>query len=212
MKLTELVKIDNILEKKVAYGITVDEFVVNLPYHMEEIGLLASKEDNGELSFDLLDVALALIANGVDVVIEVPYDFDMPAKDLLIVALNCGISISILAPNNGSESDYDKYSDILCEYTSLWLSQPNAVKMLYPSSGYLQYMINEVFNFKTPDISKDKYIIENFVKDIDIKIMDKMKDKLKLTIFEVFGGKDDFEVFAHSIANSLSETLIDKAS
>lgn len=212
MKLTELSKKENISEIYSAHGIIADEFIVNLPYHFNEIGLLAEKEDTGELSYELLDVALAFITNGVDVILEVPYDFDMPAKDILLSALNCGMSVSILAPLSDNEADYTKYTETLCQFTELWLAQTNAVKMLYPSVGFLQYMINEVFDFKTPEISTDEYIINNFVKHISVEKMDEIKDDLRLSIYKSFGGKEEFESYAHTLASSLSDTLINKAS
>lgn len=208
MKLTDLTKDKDILDKNEAYGISVDEFVVQLPYHFKEIGLIATKEEDGTLSFDLLDVALAFIANGVEVVLEVPFGFDMPEKDVLIIALNCGMAVSVMAPSTKNANDYSRYSKTLCKYTELWLKQPNATKMLYPSSGYLQYMVNEVFNFKTPEISRDKYIIDHFVTNMNLDTMDKVKDELRETIFNVFEGKDGFETFVHSLASSLSSTLI----
>jgi hypothetical protein len=208
MKLTDLAKDEKILEKTEVHGIIVDEFVVELPYHLKEIGLIAQKEDDGTLCFDLLDVALAFIANGVEVVLEVPFGFNMPEKDVLIIALNCGMSVSVMAPLTNNADNYAMYTEILCKYTDLWLRQPNATKMLFPSSGYLQYMVNEVFKFKTPDISRDDYIIEHFVDNMDISLMDEIKVELRKTIFNVFEGEDAFETFAHSLASSLSSTLI----
>lgn len=212
MKLTDLVKQENYMELTEAHKIEVDEFLVDIPYHFKEIGLIAQKGDDGRLSMDLMDVSLALMMNDVSVILEIPFDFDMPAKDIALVCATSNMSMAILPPEEKSQRNYEQYSETLCKYTEVWLSQTGAQKMLYPTTGYLQYMVNEVFGFKTPEISTDKYIIENFVEPIPLDIMDEIKLKLREVILNAFGGKAGFETFAHSLANSLSETLVDKAS
>lgn len=212
MKLSDLAKEDNYMDLSSAYGVFVDDFIVDIPYHFKEIGLVAEKDDSGSLSEDLIDVALALRTNGVEVLLEIPFGFDMPARDIAIICSNAELSISVLPPIIGDDESYEKYAETLCEYTSIWLAQSNAQKMLYPSISYFQYMINEVMGYLTPEISTDEYIINNFVNPVPVKDMDKIKDKLRETIYQSTGGVKGFETFAHSLGITLSNDLTEKAS
>lgn len=207
MLLTELVKSPLVLDKNSVYGIVVDEFVVDLPYHLKEIGLIASTNADGTLSFDVLDVALSCVAQGIDVLLEVPFGFNMPAQDVFYTAMSAGIAISLLPPKNGNNEDYLAYSETILAYAQLWLTQPNVAKMIYPISGFFQYMIGEVFGFKTPSITTDPYIQEYFVDDFSIDIMDEIKDKLRAKVYETHGGKEGFEKLAHTIAYSLADKI-----
>lgn len=206
MLLTELVKVEN-FDRDSIYGVVVDEFCVDLPYKLKEIGLLAQKLNDKELSFDLLDVALALKTNDVEVIIEVPFGFDFAPMNLFYIAMTSGISISVLPPKNGSSEDYLAYKKTLLEYTKLWLSQSNITKMVYPVSGYFQYMFNETLGFKTPEISTDPYMIANYVDNFNLDEMDVIKDEMKETILGIFGGEDKFEEFVHSVGKSLFDKL-----
>lgn len=190
------------------YGVVVDKLIDNTLKDISEIGLIASLEDDGKsISLDVIDTVLAYVSVGVNVILEVPYDLDIPAQDIIILALNCGIDISVLPPSDAGFESWKEYSDILIKYTDIWLNQKNSKKMVYPSSGFLQYMVGEVFGYKPNSISSDDYFITNFVKRIDLCIMDEIKEELRKTIYNAFEGENNFEIFAHSLADALAEKI-----
>lgn len=197
---------------KAVYGVIIDKLVDDTLNDIEEIGIIASLEDDGtSLSLDVLDTVLSYVAVGVNVILEVPYDLAIPEQDITILALNCGIDISILSPESKDKAEWDKYVDVLSTYTTLWLNQKNSKKMVYPVSGFLQYMIGEVFSYKPDFISNDPYLISNFVDKFDLETMDSTKEKLRVVIYESFGSKDKFEVFAHSLASALAKNIVSES-
>lgn len=214
MKISELNK-EIKLGKEVtcAYGIIVDELTSDVFTSIREIGIVAELEEGeNTLSLDVIDTVLSYVAVNSKVILEIPFSLPIPPIDIIILSLNCGIDISVIAPGkDASDEEWEQYQKTLCEYTSLWMSKKNSKNMVYPSSGFLQYMISEVFGFQPDTISSESYMVEHFVDQFPLDKMDKIKDELRVIIHNHFGGQHEFKVFAHSLAKAVATNISSKS-
>lgn len=187
-----------------AYGVVIDEAVLNFRYDLTEIGIVA-QFDNGSLSWDIIDACIGYSANNVQVILEIPFGSEYPEKNMVVEAMSADLYLSILPPTHAgvSDEDWDKYSDSLLRYTHEWLSQKNSRSVMYPVAGYLGYMVAEVFGYMPGSISDDPYIVNSFVDPIPVDIMDNIKFKLRNVIIESFGGEDGLKIYAHTLMSSL---------
>jgi len=211
MKISHLVKMEPEKITAFMHGIEIDEYVDTVIPGIKEIGIVAAKEGDS-LSFDVIDTALMYVTSGVDVVLEIPFSIEFEPKAMIVTAMNCGIALSIMPPVDViTKDDWAKYGKKLSEYTYAWLNQSNAQTMLYPSVGFFQYMIGEVFGYKQEYITQDDYIQEQFVDNMPQDIMDEIKSELREVIYSAFEGKEKFEVFANSLGfatiNRLKEII-----
>lgn len=205
MKHSELINLKS--RPSHAHGIIVDDAPDSFALDLQEIGIIADLEDGG-LSFDVIDTCIGYIANNIKVVLELPFEHDYPASSLIIEAMSTQFDISILPPyaDKLDMDSWSKYKTKLLEFTKAWLSQPNNRQMVYPVSGFLGYMVGEVFGYKPDHISSDPYIKSVFVDNIPLEIMDDIKDEIRIVIYDAFDGKEGFELYAHSLASGVLES------
>ena len=220
MKHTELLKLEN--KPAFAHGIVIDEVPEQFVQdeNFKEIGIVA-RLDNGANDFDVIDACIGYISNDVKVILEVPFDQDFNEDTLISEAMVTGYDLSIHPPYDfGSEEGmtedeiraaeaeiWEKYKQKLVNYTKAWLSYPNMTSSLYPVSGFLGYMVSEVFGYKPNSITEDPYIQNVYVNNIPADVMDDIKDELRIVIYEAFGGKEKFEVYAHSLASAVVDSF-----
>lgn len=205
MKHSDLLKLEDAPTN--IHGVEIDSTPESFLLGLKEIGILAAFEDGG-LSFDVIDACIGYIANDIKVVLELPFESEYPSDSMVIEAMSTQFDISVLPPEV-SEDDHEAweaYKNKLLDFTRSWINQPNNKQMVYPISGFMGYMVGEVFNFRPKEISTDSYIKSVFVDTIPLKIMDKIKDDIRVVIYECFGGKEDFEKYAHSLANEVLES------
>lgn len=195
MRHSELL-LDKISEKNI-YGVEIDGYASFPIKNLKEIGILL-KLDNNEIDFDVLDACIMYLSLNVKVILEVPYEIDYDLNKLVLESIATGFDISLLPPKVKNKDNWEKYKERLTLATKLWIEQPVSQQMVYPCSGYLAYVITEVFGYKPDTITNDPYIYDNFVKAMPLDIMDNIKDGLKTVIYSSFGGKDKLEAFAHS--------------
>lgn len=188
------------------YDVRIDKEVTDIRHGLSEIGIRSKLEDGG-LDLDLFDAMLSYISSNTRVILELDFKHNLVASDAVIESQSTEYDISILPPEfDGSESEedqnkaWDDYGQKLCDFAEAWLQQSNTSQQVYPIAGYIGYMVAEVFGHKPKSISEDPYIRARFVDPIPLDVMDRIKDMLKVTIYEQFGGKDEFEVYANSLA------------
>lgn len=215
MNLSELLK-----EKKDApfevFGVIVDKLFSETAKNVSKIGIVALTEgDAGDnyssVSLDVLDTVIAYISSGVDVILEVPFESNLAPNDTLILAMNCGMDISILPPVVVNKESLLGYANLLCKYAQCWLNQPNCDSQILPVSGYFQYLVASVFGFTPSVISDDRYTIDNFNSKMTVEEMDFVKDILRAKIYEIAGGEYEFEVFAHTMYKATANCLVNEA-
>ncbi|WP_137297120.1 hypothetical protein [Psychromonas sp. SP041] len=197
------------------YDVDITKEVIEIRHGMYEIGI-RSKIDQGSVDLDLFDAMISYISSNTKVILEVDFKHDFVATDLVIEAQSTEYDISILPPEFTGEVPPEEweeawklYSDKLCQYARAWLRQTNTSQQLYPVAGYVGYMVSEVFGHKPKTISEDPYIKSRFVDPIPLDIMDKIKDDLRIVIFEEFGGQDEFVIYANSLAITSAEYYAD---
>lgn len=205
MKHSELINLET--KPLYAHGIIIDDAPDSFALNLKEIGIIANLE-NGGLSFDVIDTCIGYIANNIKVVLELPFESNYPADSLVIEAMSTQFDISVLPPytNDRDSKSWEEYKNKLLEYTKAWLSQPNNRQMVYPISGFLGYMVGEVFGYMPDQISTDPYIKSVFVDNIPLEIMDSIKDEIRVVIYDAFDGKEGFEQYAHSLASGVLES------
>lgn len=214
MKLTELVSLneETLKDKKTIYGIEVNEYVPDVIWHLEEIGLLLQyNEDNTYLHDDLLDVILDYKNAKTSVLLEVPFSPEHNLKTLNHACKVSHVDLSFLPPQGDEITDetWDIYKQQLVTATELWLENTNSKYVLFPCSGYFHYMIREYFDGKPKSISDDPYIVENFVDPIEMSIMDEIKDALRVVFIEHIGGEEEFEIYANSMAMTIGDKIVE---
>jgi len=216
MKHSELVKKEN--GGSFSHGVEIDSAPESFALWLSEIGIVSKLTDNGN-DFDVIDACIGYIANNIKVILEVPFDQDFDEKSLFLEAMVTRYDLSIMPPFLASYGEitkekerelWDKYEDKLSKYLKLWLETPNNQQSIYPVSGFLGYMVTEVFGYKPKSITEDSYIESLYVKNIPLPIMDEIKDKLRLVIYDSFGGKEHFESYAHSLAKAILDELPQK--
>ena len=217
MKITELKEWaknpENADIKKIS-SVEVDDVVVNVCTHLNEIGILAKADDDDKsrISLEVMDAVLTYTAHSIKVVLEVPYSLDLDHEALVPIAMNCDADLSILPPDiepcsEDFQMHWERYTEKLVAYTETWLNQKNARCALWPAGGFLQYMIGEVFGHRPDTMATDQYMIQTFVSDFPVESVDYCKDKLRDVIHKHFDGEKGFEVFCHTLASSLGTHL-----
>lgn len=195
-------------------GVVINGLPANFRIDLEEIGIIAEFTDS-TLSFDVIDTCFAYLSNDISVMLELPFGTKYPPGTMFVEVMSMLIDLSILPPGaysdeivSGDDVRWAEYSDLVLEYTKIWLSHPMNDRNVYPISGFFGYMVAEQFGYRPDVISDDDYMDSIFVKKIPLTVMDPLKDKMRSLIYDHFGGKVGFESFAYSLANSIAKKYI----
>lgn len=189
--------------------VDVDDLVV--PYGLREAGLLA-KTENGELTENVLDTAINMILNGVEVLIEFPSDVDCGEPvHLISTAAAIKASLSFLPPEDDSGEQFLAWSQKIERLTEAYLRQPNMTQFVLPVSSYIEYMFIEVLDPKAAKNfqSTDEYIIRRFHSAMSVARADSMKARVRRVVHAHFGGQKKFKEFAEEMFSSIYETVVD---
>jgi hypothetical protein len=216
MKFNELIKLKKEdLDGKSFYRIEVDNYVSleNQIDGVEEIGFLVKyNADNSYLDDDLIDIIIMLGNKDIRVLLEVPFSNNINIDIIHHLARSTRVNVSYLPPPVDSPKEiFQVFKDKIVKATELWLEQQNDDYVLFPSSGYFEYMIRRQFNGTSEAISTEKYAIENFVETMNIEDMDEIKSGIEAVFLEHLGGQEGFEIYANSIAAALINNVEDAA-
>ncbi|MGD1524401.1 hypothetical protein [Vibrio owensii] len=211
MKITELLQMEDNQRPSRVFGVECDDFL-DVPLHgISEIGLLVEQEGDS-LSFDVLDTAITISeVEGVQVILEVPFDCQIEPEEMILNAMNSGCDVSLLPPEDCTEELWDQFADRMIAYYNAWIEQARNDKMVYPVSGYLQYLMMQENGYMPDSIATDEYMKEQFVDGVDVEIMDKAKDRLREVIYESFGGYEGFKQYVNSLNVAVAKTIIKEA-
>lgn len=194
-------------------GVRIDGFSPTFRLDLNEIGIFADF-DHGAISFDTIDTCIGYIANGIGVILEVPFESDYPEETLFVECMSMGMGLSVLPPNaykgdcdEVSLSDWDSYKKKLVRYTNIWLNHPMNDQQIYPVSGFFGYMVAEKFGYRPTVISDDPYVKSMFVDGIPLDVMDDIKVDIRSAFYDHFGGIDGFNKFADSLALAIGNKL-----
>lgn len=202
MKYSELLKKDPNEVGYSAYGVVVDEFILDKkPTHLSRIGFVLDSLDVTNPKNYAFTVMLCLITSGEfkrEIIAEIPATTEIDFKKILMIS-GTKASISLLPPTTDVDEDWTKYTERLKEMFAHWLGENNVSRNVYPIVGYFEYLVLEANGYIPQTISDDEYILKRFVDEFPLDRMDQVKDELKLFVMEYFGGKKEFKAFISAV-------------
>ncbi|TLX17256.1 hypothetical protein [Rhizobium sp. MHM7A] len=193
------------------FDIEVDGDDLIVPFGLREAGLLA-KTENGELTENVLDTAINMILNGVEVLIEFPSDVDCGEPvHLVSTAAAIKASLSFLPPENASDEQFEAWCQRIERLTEAYLRQPNMTQFVLPVSSYVEYMFINVLDSKAAKKFKptDEYIIRRFHSAMTVARANAMKARVRKIVHAHFGGREKFKEFAKEMFSSIYETVVE---
>jgi hypothetical protein len=199
MLLSELIIADKI---ESAFGITVDIESFTPPVGLKSV-VFNYVEAQDSIDIRLLDTVISYSLAGVDVTLDIPFKEDLDVDAIMSLALNLGVSISILPPKNITDESIISYSDILGRLAEHYFSSINLSKMIYPLTSYLEYMVVEHLGAADTFEVTDNYMLESFANKMPIEASDKMKSILKTKVYDVHGGQEAFGIYVNSVVKGV---------
>lgn len=204
-KLSDLLVVQEGLAPHV-FGVDVDVFDPLPIKGVKSIGFIA-KVEGGQFDFDLMDTMIQYRQIHCPIFLEVPFDFEMTAKDVLIVAHSVESHVIVTPPATGAASDWAKWSSYVEEFLSALLDLPQFGQEVLPVTSYIQYMSMSVMGYQPATLTDNSMMHEYFEKDMDVPTMDALKERMHAAVLGYYGGKEEFEVMVHSTLSALHENL-----
>ncbi|MFS1429235.1 hypothetical protein LMH73_019315 [Vibrio splendidus] len=199
------------------YGVEVDAYVAKIPAQLDEIGFVAkANEDEDDLDDDLIDVLSHYYKSTkgtLKIILEIPFDFELDAKSVIHNMHLLKFDTALMLPKDErikSEDAWMKFADQNIEYLNGLFDLTMVSKQVLPLNSYVQYLQMIENGYAPETITNDEYINSRYVEGVDIELMDKMKDKLRVAIYDKFGGEAEFRVYSHSLNAALRQHIINK--
>lgn len=213
MKYSELLKMEPEDVGYSAYGVVVDELILNKrPNHLSRIGFVLNSLDVTDPSNYAMTVMLCLMTSGEskrEIIAEIPSNTEIDLKMLLMLS-GTKSSVSLLPPETENDDDWANYSQRLKDVFFHWLSNDNVSRLVYPLVGYFEYLVLEANGFVPKSISDDEYMLKRFVDEFPMERMDKIKDDLKIFVHEYFGGEQEFKKFISAVGVAVQKKAEDE--
>lgn len=205
------------------YGIQLDEESMDLKYsstppeNLETIGFILKLDEENSIHTDLIDVMINYKLTNLTVILEVPCDLIskgfIKTKEIIQLANNLDVALSILPPNHqlvSNEVSIQDYCNIISEVIDFMIEKPNFDKFIVPVSNFMEYlMIETILGENSTIVSqfapKDEYIVNNFSSILSKEDSDLFKSIIRNKLYDLYGGKENFNVVAETIFNSIKE-------
>jgi hypothetical protein len=178
-------------ENGCVYRVEVDAPLFFPPAGLKEVGLVARHDGEG-LSLDVLDSANCMLNAGVAVLLEIPAGEPLDPVEMIAVAANAGLDLSLLPPRAGGAAAWGAYRASVVEYARRFLAHPGMANQVYPVSGYLQYLTAAVIGYEPENMTDDAYIEATFVTDLPKDELEQTKIALREVFHDHFGGAEGF--------------------
>lgn len=185
-----------------AFGIEVDEEFIDFdpPPGIEEIGLVATFNSEGEFRDEVLDIAIAYknVPKPVAVLLEIPHEENISdIEHVVFTAEGCEVSLSFLPPVELTVESFEAYCQRMELVAAAWASKINFSLMVLPVTSYFQHMIVELIDpeFAKSFVSDDPYIIERFDSRIPVALSDHLKARLRAVFKKSFTEDDGIDRF-----------------
>jgi len=204
-KISDLLAIQEALAPHV-FGVDVDVFDPLPLKGVKSIGFLA-KMDSGQLDFDLIDTMLQYHLIHCPIFLEVPFDFEMKAKDILIVAHSVEAHVVVSPPVSGNAEDWATWARYVDEFVTALLDLPQFAQEVLPVTSYIQYMSMNVMGYQPATLTDNPMMYEYFEKNMDAPTMDALKERMHQTVLGYYGGQAEFEIMVHSTLSALHDNL-----
>ena len=192
------------------YGIEVDNFFSNPIKHADRVSFVAALDDPSSLSFDLMDALIQYHQAKIETLLEVPFDFSLPAETILVIAnsVNCGVVIS--PPGEKTAENWATWKKQVLAYAQAMFKVPNFSKEILPVTGYVQYMAMQIMGYTPEGLTDDAMMYEYFEKDMDTPTMDALKSELHQVVLDGHGGKEGFETVVQSTLSALNDLVVEE--
>jgi len=204
-KISDLLAVQEGLAPHV-FGVLADVFDPLPLKGIKSIGFIA-KVEGGQFDFDLMDTMIQYRQIHCPIFLEVPFDFEMTARDVLIVAHSVESHVIVTPPSSGNADDWARWSSYVEEFLAALLELPQYGQELLPVTSYIQYMSMSVMGYQPATLTDNSMMHEYFEKDMDVATMDILKERMQATILGYYGGKEEFEVMVHSTLSALHDNL-----
>lgn len=208
MNLSELIEAEGD-EPTSYYGVKVDKFCADRIKSVARISFIAELDEPGEIGFDVIDTMIQYKQAKADVVLEVPFDFDVPAKNVLVLANSIGVSVLIAPPETKNAENWGIWSERVKEYAKDLFSVSSFSGEILPVTSYVQYMAMKVMGYTPKSLTDDPAMHHYFEDGMDTDVMDSLKEELSVIISEGMGGGDSFEQNVQSTLSALNESVLD---
>lgn len=185
-----------------AYGIEVDQLILGKkPDYLVRLGFVLNSLDVADSTNYALATLITFISTGEygrEVIAEIPHEVEVDEPNLKMLS-GCKVSISLLPPRLDYDVDWENYTQKLIKILHLWLTDSNIHRLVYPISGYFEYLVLEQLGYIPERITDDEYTLKRFVDEFDAERMDQVKDRLKDYVIDFFGGEDQFKSFISTV-------------
>lgn len=188
------------------FGVDVDTFDPQPLAGVRSIGFLA-KVDEGQFDFDLMDTMIQYHQIHCQIFIEVPFDFPMSARDVLVIAGSVSCNVIVRPPEEKTTENWLKWKDYTQEFLSALLELPAHSQEVLPVTSYIQYMSMNVMGHQPATLTDNPLMHEYFEKGMDTTTMDDLKSHLSQAILDYYGGAQEFEVMVHSTLSAMHDNL-----
>lgn len=201
------------LEKEEKYqnsyhGVFIDKQVKRTVAGLSHISIIAKFDlVNGSTSLDVLDACIGYVSQNTKVTLEIPFEESYVLENVFNEAMSVEYDLALLPPKNLTTENINEYKIRLQSAMTLWLRKKQNKQMIYPVSNYFSYMVGDITGFSRTSITDDPYVDHLFVKPFDLDQMDYIKDGLYDAAIDSFGGKNQLEIFCHSLIKSVVEKL-----
>ncbi len=221
MKLTELHEFiakqkENGQPVTEVYGVEVDDYVHEIPEGLTEIGLIAKMNEEGDdLDDDLADVMTRYYKDAnLRVILEIPFRLEHEVDEIVTNMQLLNYDVAILLPEGEKMHDEEAWNSfyrVSKEYLECLFKNPKVKNQIYPVTSYFQYLIMEFNNYIPETLATDNYINSRYVEGVNIELMDKMKDKLRVDIHKQLEPMGGFDSYARSLNVAMAKVIANKA-
>lgn len=194
------------------FSVDVDQFNPNRLGNVKKIGFIAKLGSDGKFDFDVMDTVIQYRQIQAEVFIQVPHDFDMEPRDLLVLANSVDANVILMPPAAGAgQEDWALWQELTLRYADAMLSFNPFSKELLPVTSYVQYMIMRVTGYKPATLTDDPMMKHFFEDGMDVPVMDAIKSALDIKIFDTHGGPEAFESFVHGTLAGLYDRVEERS-
>lgn len=207
LPLSDLVNSDNVSDE--IYGVLVDTFCANRISNVKRISFKAAMDEDeaDQFSFDVMDTLIQYRQAKAQVLLEVPFDFPMPASDTLLLVNSIGAGIILPTPEDKTPANWAKWSSVVLDYARALLTVQNFSHEILPITSYVEYMAMRVMGYTPQSLTDNKMMFEYFERGMDTDTMNDLKTKLNTIIVDAHGGQEGFEGMVHSTLSALKESV-----
>ena len=201
MKISEL---KNQPDASIAWGIEIDEEMFDPPANIRTVGLLwegNSPDAPRDITDRLIDTVIAFSLSGAEVILEVRPEDEVDHAYLLTLAGNAGFSVSAVPPS--SEDGVEAWCRQCAGFAEALLTTPNFAKSLFPVSGYVSYLVLEIFSGADAMTPNDPYVVGRFTGATPTEWSDRAKAAMRARMTEMLGGEDGLEEYLAAILRAI---------